>query len=176
MHPVDELVAALATSRRQLLGAVERLAQEDLDRRPAAGAWSPGEVLDHLAKSEAGTVNVCGRLLREAVSAGAGSDAALGSQLRALDFAELDDRERRHESPDFVRPDQGAARDDLLNRLAASRVGLLDVARRARGTDLTHFTFPHPLLGPLTLYQWFVFVAQHEARHTLQIPGASPAA
>ena len=172
MHPVDELVAALATSRQQLLRAVTPLPQDALDRRPEPDAWSPGEILDHLSKSEAGTVKVCHRLLREA--SGAGPDTAVGSQLEALDFAGLDDRAQRYTSPDFVRPDRAASKDDLLTRLAASRVRLLDVARRAKGTDLTCCTFPHPLLGPLTLYQWLVFIAQHEARHTEQIVSAQP--
>ena len=169
MHPVDELVAELSRARQGLLRAVENLTQADVDRRPSPDAWSPGEVLDHLAKSEAGTVKVCGRLLREAHAAGAGPDDTVRSQLRTLDFASLDDREQRHTSPDFVHPERGAPKDDLLNRLAASRVKLLEVARRAKGTDLTGSSFPHPLLGPLTLYQWLVFIAQHEARHTEQI-------
>ncbi|MEA2712972.1 MAG: hypothetical protein QOK27_933, partial [Gemmatimonadales bacterium] len=30
-------------------------------------------------------------------------------------------------------------------------------------------TFSHPLLGSLDLYQWILFVGQHEARHAAQI-------
>jgi len=28
---------------------------------------------------------------------------------------------------------------------------------------------PHPLLGRLSFYQWLLFLAQHEERHTIQI-------
>jgi uncharacterized damage-inducible protein DinB len=28
---------------------------------------------------------------------------------------------------------------------------------------------PHALLGPLTLYEWVLFVGQHEARHAGQV-------
>jgi hypothetical protein len=30
-------------------------------------------------------------------------------------------------------------------------------------------TRKHPVLGPIDLYQWILFVAVHEARHTAQI-------
>jgi hypothetical protein len=40
---------------------------------------------------------------------------------------------------------------------------------RADGYDLGTVTIPHPLLGPLTLYQWLVMVVHHEARHTEQV-------
>lgn len=169
MSPVDELVHDLATTHAALLRAVEDLSQEELDRRPGDGAWSPGEILDHLAKSEAGTVKVCRRLLRQVREAGAGSDDGLPSQRDRLTFAQLDDRERKVASPEFVLPEHGVARDDVLGRLAGSRVELLTVAREARGTDCTGHTFPHPLLGALDLYQWLLFIAQHEERHTDQI-------
>ena len=28
---------------------------------------------------------------------------------------------------------------------------------------------PHPVLGPINIYQWALFVGSHEARHALQI-------
>jgi hypothetical protein len=29
--------------------------------------------------------------------------------------------------------------------------------------------YPHPLVGMLNLYQWILFVGQHEGRHSEQI-------
>jgi hypothetical protein len=37
------------------------------------------------------------------------------------------------------------------------------------GLALSTITHPHPLFGPLTLYDWIAFVGAHEARHAAQI-------
>ena len=37
------------------------------------------------------------------------------------------------------------------------------------GLELSAVTLPHPIFGPLTFYQWIVFLAGHEGRHALQI-------
>jgi hypothetical protein len=34
---------------------------------------------------------------------------------------------------------------------------------------LGDITVPHPVLGPLNLYQWVLFVGGHESRHAIQI-------
>lgn len=47
MIPEAEL-RRLEAVRARTLALVDGLTQEDLDRRPARGGWSVGEVLDHL--------------------------------------------------------------------------------------------------------------------------------
>jgi hypothetical protein len=37
------------------------------------------------------------------------------------------------------------------------------------GLALGTLTHPHPIFGPLTLYQWIATTAGHEGRHTAQI-------
>jgi hypothetical protein len=37
------------------------------------------------------------------------------------------------------------------------------------GVALSDVSAPHPALGPLNGYQWFLFLAAHEGRHTAQI-------
>ncbi len=41
--------------------------------------------------------------------------------------------------------------------------------READGLALGNFSYPHPMFGPLDLYQWLVFVGLHESRHACQI-------
>jgi hypothetical protein len=56
-----------------------------------------------------------------------------------------------------------------LAALAESRRELLSALDLADGLALGQISFPHPLIGPLDLYQWVLFVGQHEARHAAQI-------
>jgi hypothetical protein len=46
---------------------------------------------------------------------------------------------------------------------------LQNALREGDGWALETLSAPHPRLGSLNLYQWVVFVAGHEARHTAQI-------
>jgi hypothetical protein len=57
---------------------------------------------------------------------------------------------------------------EALAGLDASRVALRNSLREADGIAL-NFTYPHPMFGPLDLYQWLVFVGLHESRHACQI-------
>lgn len=50
------------------------------------------------------------------------------------------------------------SRQEIKRALQASETAMVDVA-----------TFPHALLGPLTFYQWVLFVGQHERRHAAQL-------
>ena len=56
-----------------------------------------------------------------------------------------------------------------LAGLVESRQALLSALTAADGLALDEITQPHPLFGTLNLYQWVLFVGQHEARHTAQI-------
>jgi hypothetical protein len=38
-----------------------------------------------------------------------------------------------------------------------------------KGRDLVAYYWPHPFLGRLNFYEWFVMVASHEIRHTGQM-------
>ncbi len=37
------------------------------------------------------------------------------------------------------------------------------------GRALSEVVQPHPVLGPINLYQWALFVGSHEIRHTGQV-------
>jgi len=167
-HPVDQLVALLALAREDVQSAAAGLDQAGSDRRPAPDHWTPGEVLDHLAQSEAGTVRVLRKLLRE-TPPDAPPDDALPDQRDRLAHAAVADRSVRRGVPAAVAPRAGRAVETLFHELTRSRIELLDLARQLHGRDLRGNTFPHPSLGPLDAYQWLLFVAQHEARHAAQL-------
>jgi hypothetical protein len=51
----------------------------------------------------------------------------------------------------------------------SSRTELHEAMRAADGLALSSVRVTHPRLGELDLYQWILFVGQHEARHREQI-------
>ena len=86
-----------------------------------------------------------------------------------LDPFEVEQSRERIATPAGFVPTRGLARQDLLNGLADSRAALLSGVGRAAAHDPGRLTFPHPVLGRLDLYQWLLYVAQHELRHLNQI-------
>jgi DinB superfamily len=92
-----------------------------------------------------------------------------GSLLNSLDTYDLTRRDRRLMAPDPVMPRGDYTAAQGLAALALSREALLAAIRSGDGLALGELTFPHPLLGSLDLYQWILFVGQHEARHAAQI-------
>lgn len=53
--------------------------------------------------------------------------------------------------------------------LESSREALRAAAVSASGLSLGEIKHTHPILGELDLYQWLIFVGQHEGRHKKQI-------
>jgi hypothetical protein len=170
MHArLDELVGLLTARRAEVLDAVACAPVT----RPREGAWSVAEVLHHLQLVETGVSKLVhvelkrhpGPLPRETETT---------SVAHRLDHMALEDRGRRIMAPEAVRPRPGIATAEALVGLEASRGRLLDTLAQADGVALGEFSFPHPVLGSLDLYQWLLFVGQHERRHARQIAEPGP--
>jgi hypothetical protein len=169
MHPrVADLVDYLTRERAALLGAVASVPSDHLDRQPAPGAWSVGELLDHLHQIEAGSARLLAGRLAKAREAGLGPETSSESVLQCLaDFPIREGPPR--EAPEMVRPRPGTRAEDAMAGLQASREMLLEVLREGDGLDLGSVTAHHRVLGDIGIYAWCVFIGQHEERHERQI-------
>ena len=58
---------------------------------------------------------------------------------------------------------------EALEGLESSREALRAAVVSADGLSLGEIKHTHAILGELDLYQWLIFVGQHEARHRKQI-------
>jgi uncharacterized damage-inducible protein DinB len=163
------LVEYVVRQRSVLLAAVSTVpeAQRDLPVTPAT--WSVAGVLEHLHRVETGIARLLVRSVERARASGVRAESEVSSLLGSLDSFGLVQRDRRMEAPGPVLPRGEYNASQALMALAASRNALLAAVREGDGLALSEITFPHPLLGPLNLYQWVLFVGQHEARHAAQI-------
>jgi hypothetical protein len=128
-------------------------------------------VLGHLAKVEASSgklFSVHARKLREAGAPLEANDDALGIIERFTRFP-LHTRTRMIEAPEIVQPEANCDFNDALRALEASRARLLEAIDKADGLALGSVSAPHPRLGPLTMYEWPLMIARHEARHAEQL-------
>jgi len=166
------IIDAINHDRQGLLSAVAGLSEAQLDHRPAEGQWSISDILHHLALVEEANQRLFGMMLGKAAENSAPPDAAPDASV--LDCADpfrnaLVNPDNKVTAPERVRPLAPLSAREGLARLAAAREKTTEAAGQLGRYDLSHLKWPHPVLGELNLYQWFVVVGLHERRHTTQI-------
>jgi hypothetical protein len=84
--------------------------------------------------------------------------------------SELD---RKLVAPDRVNPTENPDRETIERLLAESRSALEAAIASGDGLALGSIKQMHLRFGELDLYQWLLFVAEHEKRHTAQLRGVA---
>lgn len=171
MHPrTSELLDHLKTQRERLRRAVERVPRERRSEKPAPERWSVAEVIEHLSIVETRIGRVFTAKLEEARAAGnVVSETDESPVVGTIDMDRLLDRTRRITAGEPSRPSGTLDPDAAWAALERARDSLCDSVRAADGLALGAIVHPHPVLGPINLYQWIAFVGGHEARHAAQV-------
>lgn len=167
MHPrIREVLASLEASDVELRHAVGEIPSGLRSRRPSIDRWSAAEVVDHLALVE----HSVARLIRQRASeAGVGSDRDETPVAPTFDSARVRDRRQPRVAREAIQPRTGVDEASAWTHLESAKQALRDTLLTVDGLSLSDVSAPHPAFGPLNLYQWFLFVAAHKARHTDQI-------
>lgn len=170
MHPsLQELADLLDEERETLLAAWALIPAADRERRPAPDGWTPAELLEHLRLVEGGSVRLLARRLARAREAGLGAETNAASRLDRLDQFDIPDHPARHVAPEPVSPAAGASAAAAEAGLAESHAALRALLADADGLALGEVTATHLRFGELDMYQWLLFLALHERRHTRQL-------
>jgi uncharacterized damage-inducible protein DinB len=170
VHPrLVELANYAKAQRAELLSAVSLVPEPLRQHRAEAGGWSVAEVLEHLHRVERGIARLLVHSLERAKVEGIGPELETSSMMGSLDRFQLTRRGRPISAPEPVLPRGELSAAQAIAALTNSRQALLSALEAADGLALGAITYSHPLLGPLDLYQWVLFVGQHEARHAAQI-------
>jgi hypothetical protein len=164
---MDTILAHLESSRQDFLAEAAGLAPGRAAARPADGAWSILDVVEHIATVEIGVLEVFRTRMfaapcpPEFTAKTAGKDQLIVDAMR--------DRTARRQSPDLVKPagrwPSAALALDAFDQARSALIALL----RAEPRDLRAFCAPHPSLKALDAYQWLLFVTTHTERHREQI-------
>jgi hypothetical protein len=136
---------------------------------PGDGRWSPAQILEHVALVQESVIGILERLLEGVPPGGEAPTADALAKATAMDRFGLLNRGYRATAPDFAHPSANPDWEGVLRSLDRGTRTLGSLADRFWNADLTSVIHPHPVLGRMTGYQWFRFVPQHEARHTLQL-------
>lgn len=143
------------------------LDSQTAESRRADGEWSVSEIVEHLAIVERGALVGLKRTLSQS--------AAESEQLKATDGKSdiisnlVATAINRIQAPEIAQPTgRFGPWPGPLHQLSDTRRKLIELeSGDATGFD-THL-MAHPILGPMTVRQWFQFIAAHTNRHLKQI-------
>lgn len=155
--------STLEEAFEKLIAMLSSLSEEELNTVPFPGSWTAGQVGDHLNQS----YNVMGCLTGQTASTQ--RDPALYIAPVSKEFLNFN---TKMQSPDFILPQEGHIKKDILmNSLRQKVSAITDYARSAADMTLTCLDFEFPGTGPLTRQEWLNFVRVHTLRHNYQVKG-----
>jgi hypothetical protein len=171
MHPrIAELTDYLAAQRSAVLAAAAPVPAELWPERPTPGRWSISHILEHLYRVERGTAGLLAKRIGKAREEGHPTETETSSVLGTLERFGVSDRLGRPLiAPEIVDPAEAPDRATVELRLAESRAALLSAIESGDGLALGEIRHTHLRFGELNLYEWILFIAEHERRHAEQV-------
>lgn len=170
MHArLAETMDYVEEKRRELLQSFAGVPDDRLSRRAPADGWSVAEIVDHLSIVETGIARLITKRAARARETGLGEEKSTESVMASFDRQRAVLDGTLMEAPTGVRPRANVEFTEALKGLESSREALRVAVLGASGLSLGEIKHTHPLLGELDLYQWIIFIGQHEVRHRKQI-------
>jgi uncharacterized damage-inducible protein DinB len=170
MHPrLAELSEHLAHQRRILLDVASTVPADSWQTRPGSERWSVSEILEHLYRVERGAAAVVTKRIAKAREAGHPEETETSSVVGTLEQFRVSQLDRKLVAPELVAPTENPDRETVERLLAESRAALEAAIATGDGLALGSIRHTHLRFGELDLYQWLLFVAEHEKRHTAQL-------
>jgi hypothetical protein len=157
----NKILAGLRETTHDLLDVISKFTQEEFNRVPFEGSWTPGQVADHIAKAEAGMPSVW--------QGGTQPTARpVDEKVPILEKIFLD-FSTKLKSPDFILPsNEPLDKETLYHSIRNTRAKIEDLAASI-DLSLTYTDFSFPSLGTLTGIEGAVFIIAHSKRHIHQL-------
>ena len=166
---LSELLAYMDQTRAALFATAGQIGPSFASVCPRSGDWSAAQVLAHLALVEDGIGRLTSKAIKKAREEGVGPNNGDESIVASLDHFNVIENETRRVAPTSITPVDERPIEESLSALQQSRAKLREVLIASDDIDLSSTRKPHPVMGDLNIYEWALFVAQHEERHRRQI-------
>jgi uncharacterized damage-inducible protein DinB len=160
---LDLILEKLAHAQRRLLRSADSVPADQWKTRPARGGWSAGELIAHLIVFERGVVVKADRIQQKTPK-----QFSFFQRLH-VPIRLVEARVIRQKSPTPVDPELIQEKETMLAALRDARERTLAFLGETQGRNLSEYRWRHPFLGSFHMYDWFQFVAAHEARHEKQM-------
>lgn len=169
---LSELLAYMDSTRAALVACALNMNPSFARIRPRDDVWSAADNLAHLALVEEFVADLMAKSIAKAREEGIGADTSDESFIRSLDRWRVPEPLMKVIAPARITPDNSKSVEDSLQALERSRGRLRSILTENTDVDLSAIKRTHPLLRDLDMYQWALFVAQHEDRHRKQMERA----
>jgi uncharacterized damage-inducible protein DinB len=170
MHPrLAEISEHLAQQRRILLDVASAVPADRWQTRLGDGQWTVSEILEHLYRVDRSVAGMLTKRIAEARDAGHPQEMETSSVLGSIDALRVSEVVQKLVAPERVAPTENADRETVARLLAESRAALNAAIASGDGLALGSIKQMQNRFGELDLYQWILFVAGHEKRHTAQL-------
>jgi hypothetical protein len=167
MHArTKEVLTQFDTNRANLKSAYDSVPPARRNEAPAPGRWSTANVVEHLAIVESRMAGILSGRIGEEREAGLSGETS--SEPLRLEMSRISDRSTKVQAPDFAIP-TGLEAAAAWTQLEVATAALRAMVLSGDGLSLGNVIHPHSRLGPMSVYQWIVFLAAHESRHAEQI-------
>ncbi|MCR8656653.1 DinB family protein [Paenibacillus endoradicis] len=158
---LHNIILKLQETRDVLLGILDGLNSDQLNKKKDSSSWSIGQVCQHLIKTEELYIIAIRRGLKSK------DDSIIGN--KPLEF--LLDRTKKLEAPDIAKPtDEIVEYGEIIDALNKSREKLHDILNTLEDPSiLNKRQFTHPVFKEMLLIEWVRSLELHEQRHIKQI-------
>jgi uncharacterized damage-inducible protein DinB len=165
----EEVLSFIDRQRKELRAAIDSIPAAARNTQPTANQWSVAQVLDHLTIVETRIAAGVGKWIADAQANGLAQETETTSVAGTIPNEKILDRSRKVEAPEAIRPRTDVDAETAWTELEQARAKLRAAFLTGDGFALGQVVQTHPVLGPINVYQWMLFCASHEGRHTLQI-------
>lgn len=146
--------------RRELFQTIEGLTDEQFNKTPSNGGWSPKQIFEHLVRMETVIGTNIARELKNPDSPKARKKPIQLTTSRLI----------KVEAPGYTEPsNEFKSIQEMKKEIHDSRLFLLDVYESSNKEVFKSKSFKHPIFGQVPLIQWFPFIGLHEKRHLKQM-------
>jgi len=161
MNHQQTLINDLQIASDNMLEALSKFSQQQINKVPFKDSWTAGQVAEHILKSATGLPDVLHGDKEPTQRPPDEKEAIIKSIF--LNFS------TKLKSPDFIIPSNDIHdKQELLKAVQAALDNIKKAATEVNPQE-TCTSFPLPQLGTLTGGEWLCFVASHVKRHTNQL-------
>mgnify|MGYP001323086628 CR=1 FL=1 len=158
---LQEINRKLEETRIELLGILDGLSGDQLNKKKDLNSWSISQVCQHLIKTE--------ELYIVAIRKGLKSNEDSFIENKPVEF--LLDRSNKLEAPEIAKPtNELIEHQAIIDKLNYSRQKLLELLNTVEDPSvLSRRHYLHPVFKEMLLIEWLKSLYLHEQRHIKQI-------
>lgn len=155
-----------ASTETQLQKSIAGLSQDQMKFKATPESWSISQCLEHIVLTE--------KMIFDMVKAGIALPANITEMGKPVNtdeqiIAMVTDRSSKHKAPAELQPEgKYISPETAMEDLKAGRVEILALINNTFDASLRDHVSESPA-GIVDVYQNFLFIAGHTARHTLQV-------